>query len=141
MDFLGKELVGTFYYTDMDHNREGAKNVVIDGRCYYKCGTYQAVTMVGNLYEYYDPIVEHHRKMLMVEIAKQHPCDLTIDKNTGYEIANENAHVNPCIVMDVDNSFGKDEFIMFCDAYSSWAIDKKFVKTGKKIHSQKKIVC
>lgn len=132
MDFLGKELIGTFYYTDMFSNREGAKRVVIDGREFYRGGTYQAVTMVGNLYEYYDPIVEHHKKFLMVGMAKQHPCDLTIDKNTGYEIANENAHVNPCFIMEVDD-MNSNDFSMLCDAYASFAINRRFIYTAKEI--------
>ena len=132
MDFLGKELVGTYYYTDMFMDRSGVKPMKINGREFYRCGTYQAVTMVGNLYEYYDPIVEHHKKFLMVGMAKQHPRDLTINKSTGYEIANENAHINPCIIMEVDD-INKDKFMMMCDAYISCMVNRKFVCTAKEI--------
>ena len=134
MDFLGKELISTITYTDMFYDREGGKEMKINGRVFYKTGTYQAVTMVGNLYEYYDPIVERHKRFVMIGIAKQHPCDLSITKQDGYELANENAHLNPCIVMEVNKKFDVDNFRMFCEAYTQWCVDRTFVHTPKEIY-------
>lgn len=134
MDFLCKELIDTFTYTDMFYDREGGKEMKVNGRMFYKLGTYQAVTMVGNLYEYYDPIVERHKRFVMVGIAKQHPCDLSITKEEGYEQANENAHINPCIIMEVDKNFKLDKFRMFCEAYVQWCVQRTFVHTTKEIY-------
>lgn len=140
MDFLGKNLLDTFYYTDMFMNREGVKEMKVNGRTYARLGTYQAVTMVGNLYEYYDPIVEHHKKMVMVGIAKQHPCDLSITKEEGFEAANERAFVDPCLVMEVDDCFGKEQFMMMCEAYSQFAIRRAFVYTPAEIRKKHRIL-
>ena len=136
MDFLGKNLVDTFYYTDMFNYREGAKEMRVNGRTYHRTGTYQAVTMVGNLYEYYDPIVERHKRMVMIGIAKQHPRDLSITKTEGIEKANENAYASPCIVMEVDECFGQDNFSCLCEAYIHFAVKRSFVYTLEELRNK-----
>lgn len=132
MDFLNKSLVKSFHMTFC--GEEGTKQTRINGRVFYKCGIYQSVTLVGNLYEYYDPIVEHHKKILMVGVAKQHPCDLTINKKQGIEIANENAHVNPAIVIQVKDNFKFEDFEMLSSAFMASCINREFVKTNKEIN-------
>lgn len=135
MDFLTKDLVKTFSYSTANNYRNYEKQMVVNGRTYYKIGQLQAVTMVGNLYKCYDPNVESFKYMLMVGVAKQHPRDLKITKQEGLEIANEKAYSCPSIVMEVPSDFTKEQFQMFADCYVEFAMIKhlQLVKTNKEL--------
>jgi hypothetical protein len=136
MDFLRKDLVRTFAYTTMNEYRGMERQVVVNGRTYVKLGQAQAVTLVGNLYKCWDPIVESYKYMLMVGVAKQHPCDLKITKQEGYAVANEHAYVSPAIVMEVDKDFNKEKFNLLAMCYIEM-MHLNFVKTPKEIASEK----
>lgn len=138
MDFLTKDLVRTFVYTTMNDCRCMDRNVVVNGRTYVKLGQAQAVTMVGNLYKCWDPIVKSYKYMLMVGVAKQHPCDLNITKKEGYAIANENAYASPSIVMEVSKEFNKEKFMYLSMCYIEM-LHLSFVKTTKEIAAEKNV--
>lgn len=135
MDFLTKDLVRTFSYTNINDFRSMEKQVVVNGRTYIKLGQAQAVTMVGNLYRCYDPIVKSNKYVLMVGVAKQHPRDLKITKREGYAIANENAYASPSIVMEVDHEFNKEKFKYFSMLYIE-TMHLSMVKTKKEIDAE-----
>ena len=133
---MRKDLIRTFSYTNMNDYRGMETKVVVNGRTYVKLGQAQAVTMVGNLYKCWDPSVESYKYMLMVGVAKQHPCDLKITKQEGYAIANENAYASPSIVMEVTKDFDKEKFIYTAMCYIE-LMHLSFVKTKKEIDAQK----
>ena len=135
MDFLTKDLLKTFYFTTINNERMDYKELVVNGRTYYKFGKYQAVTMVGNLYKVYDPDVESFKYMLMVGVAKQHPRDLKITKKEGFEIANEKAYACPSIVIEVSSKFDVNAFYGLAENYIDTVMlpNLNFVKTGTEI--------
>jgi hypothetical protein len=112
------------------------KQVVVNGRTYVKLGQSQAVTMVGNLYKCWDPIVKSYKYVLMVGVAKQHPRDLKITKQEGYSIANEKAYASPSIVMEVTKDFGKEQFKYLAMCYGE-ILPLEMVKTSKEIEAEK----
>ncbi len=136
MDFLRKDLVRTFAYTTMNEYRGMERQVVVNGRTYVKLGQAQAVTLVGNLYKCWDPIVKSYKYVLMVGVAKQHPCDLKITKQEGYAIANENAYASPSIVMEVAKDFNREKFEYISMCYIE-LMHLSFVKTKKEIDAEK----
>lgn len=136
MDFLRKDLIRTFSYTNINEYRCMEKQVVVNGRTYVKLGQSQAVTMVGNLYKCWDPIVKSYKYVLMVGVAKQHPRDLKITKQEGYSIANEKAYASPSIVMEVTKDFGKEQFKYLAMCYGE-ILPLEMVKTSKEIEAEK----
>lgn len=135
MKILTKELIDTFSFTTMNHNREGEMLVRILGRDYYKFGTYQAVTLVGNLYDVYDADVKHNKTVLFVGVSRQHPRDSFIDKETGYEEANLKSLLEPQMIIEVGEKFGQSDFINFAKAYIR-TLKLKFVKTRAEIEDE-----
>ena len=87
MDFLTKELVGVYSYTNMNEDRNDVKRVVIKGRTWLKTGTATATTVVSLLYRTYNPSVKHNEYIVLMGVARQNPGDINLDKNLGYEIA------------------------------------------------------
>lgn len=136
MDFLTKDLVRTFSYTTMNECRGIERQMVVNGRTYVKFGQAQAVTLVGNLYKCWDPIVESYKYMLMVGVAKQHPCDLNITKREGYAIANENAHISPSMIVEVNKDFNKEKFQFLSMCYIE-TMHLNMVKTKQEILFEK----
>ena len=135
MKVLTKELIETFSYTTMNHPREGEMLVRILGRDYYKFGTYQAVTLVGNLYDVYDADVKHNKTVLFVGVSRQHPRDSFIDKETGYEEANLKALLEPQMIIEVGEKFGQSDFLNFAKSYIR-TMKLKFVKTRAEIEDE-----
>lgn len=95
MDFLTKELIGVYSYTNMNEDRDSVKRVVIKGRTWYKTGTVTATTVVSLLYSIYNPSVKRNEYVVLMGVARQNPGDTNLDKNLGYEIAMENALMSP----------------------------------------------
>lgn len=132
MNILTKELIETFSYSTMNHPREGEMFVRIDGRDYIKFGTYQAVTLVGNLYEVYDADVKRNKTVLFVGVSRQHPCDTTADKEIAYEEAHLKALLEPQMIVEVGPKFRKSDFLNFAKSYIR-TLKLKFVKTRQEI--------
>ena len=135
MNILTKELLATWSYSTMSHDRSGYKFVKMSGRDYIKLGIYQAVTLVGNLYEVYDADVKQCKKVLFVGVARQHPRDLNARKEIGYEVANENAYINPQIVMEVGPNFTAYNFREFSKNYID-SLDLNFVATPAELEEE-----
>lgn len=131
-DFKFKELVKTLSYTTASQNREAYSNVVINGRNYIKTGTLQAVTVVCNIYKIYNSDTKLTEYWAHFGMSKQHPTDIMVNKELGYENANKNALENPFCIMQVNKSFGE---ITFRDMMRSYIndMDLEFVKTSEEI--------
>lgn len=148
-DFLFKELVNTFSYTTASQNRDVCADVSINGRRYTKYGTLQAVTFVGNLYEvgiqnngYLKDNVtinnKNNRKLvLFIGMSKQHPCDVKVNKEHGYEVAHINALDNPCMIIDINEKFTKRRFVDIVEHYLD-SMNLEFVKTRAEIIAEGK---
>lgn len=129
MNILTKETLKTYSYTTSNGNREGSKLVRILGRDYVKFGTFQAVTLVGNLCEVYDADVKRLKTVLFVGVAKQHPSDIKIDKELAYETANINAMFDPAMIIEVGSEFTQYNFREFAKNYVD-TLGLAFVKTA-----------
>lgn len=132
MNILTKETIKTFSYTTANGNREGSMLVRINGRDYVKFGTFQAVTLVGDLCEVYDADVKRLKKMLFVGVSKQHPRDIKIDKELAYETAHLNALFNPQMIIEVGEAFTQYNFREFAKNYID-TLKLQFVKTTQEI--------
>lgn len=134
-NYLEKELVKTFYWSSINTNRESQKDVCIDGRWYIKLGVEQAVTFAGKLYKSFNSKLKLSEYVLHVGIAKQHPEDFNIDKNVAFEIAQENALMNPSMIIKVNRNFKYSDFEAIVIAYFN-SMSLKFVKTRQEVKAQ-----
>lgn len=137
MNYLRKELVDSFVFSDANTNRELSKEVVINGRPYTKYGTRTATTIVANLYKVWDPSVEQNKYVAIFGSARQHPCDVKINKEEGIEVANTNANANPCMNVVFENKPTVDALANFADAYIA-SIEPKFIKTRQEMIAEGK---
>lgn len=131
-DFKNKELVKTLSYTTASQNREAYSNEVINGRNYIKTGTLQAVTVVCNVYKIFNSETKLTEYWAHVGMSKQHPTDIMVNKQLGYEIANMNALENPFCIMQVNKHFGENTFRDMMRAYIN-DMDLEYVKTAEEI--------
>jgi len=135
MKILTKEFVKNFSYTTINTDRSGVKDVRIDGRQYCKFGIYQAVTLVGDLWDVYDGDVKRNRRMLFVGVAKQHPRDLGVDKELSYEVAHLNSLENPIMILEVGPNFCGHDFRHLASMYVD-TLNLQFVKTRDEIEME-----
>ena len=132
MKILTKEILRTFSYTTSNTDREGNMVVRINGRTYIKFGTFQAVTLVGDLCKVYDADVKSYKTVLFVGVSRQHPRDIKVDKELAYEIAHTNALLNPCMIIEVGECFTRYNFKEFAKNYID-TLKLEFVKTVSEI--------
>ena len=131
-DFLNKELVKTLSYTTASQNREAYSNEVINGRNYIKTGTLQAVTVVCNIYKIYNSESNMTEYWAHMGLSKQHPTDIMVNKELGYEVANNNALNNPFCIIQVNTSFCEHTFRDMIRPYID-DMDLEYVKTAEEI--------
>ena len=136
VDYLSKEVEKVYSFSTIAEERYGAKLVKVNGRDYTKYGTYQAVTLVGILYNVYDPSVSRNKKMLHVGVAKQNPRDLVVSKDIAYEVAHERALMEPQCVMEVGDNWRKCHFTEFARNYVN-SMELQFVKTAQELALEK----
>lgn len=132
MKILTKDLIDTFSYSTINSDRYGEMLVKMNGRDYIKLGTYQAVTLVGNLYEIYDSEVKRNKTVLFVGCAKQHPRDIMVNKELAYEEAQMKSMFEPCMVIEVGPNFCHHDFRHFASTFVD-TLKLKFVKTKQEI--------
>lgn len=133
MDFLDRERIDTFYYTDYSNNRADTMSERINGRLYVKFGIRTATTVVGVLYKDTNPSCKQPNKYtLLVGISRQHPCDVKIDKETGIEIAHVAALTNPVMKIELYKKINFYDFKDIARSYIS-TLPVEFVKTKDEI--------
>ena len=133
MDFLDKERVRTFDYTDYNSDRSDTMEERINGRFYIKFGTRTATTVVGVLYKDNNPGDEQVKKYtLLVGISRQHPCDVRIDKEQGIELAHVAALTDPVMKIDLYDDIDFYKFKDIARAYCS-TLPVEFIKTKQEI--------
>ena len=136
-NLVSKELVKTLVYTTANQDRSAYAWVNIDGRDYIKTGELQVVSFVGNVYKIFNSSKNTAEYWLYVGMSKQHPCDSKINKEEGYELAQEKAYMDPMMVLQVNKQFGEITWRRMMDAYVS-DMDLEFVKTTQEIQAQGK---
>lgn len=92
---VNKKLVDSFDWTDANTDLTRTQDVTINGRKHVRMGRLCATTVVGNLYKLDAPSNQPIRYLLLVGVAKQHPCDSVISKEEGIEAATVNALTKP----------------------------------------------
>lgn len=95
LDFLRKDLIETFYYTNMFEDRSTEIKEVVNGREVVIKGQACATTLIGLLYHVYDPSVKSYKYILHIGVAHQNPADKYPDVDEEYEKAYENALAKP----------------------------------------------
>ena len=131
-NFLDKELVKTMSYSNVTEDRMTFKRVVFKGREYFKFGTLQVVTIVGNVYKIFNEDSGQYDYLLVCGLSKQHPNDRNIDKNIALEIANDYSLNDPFMVMKVNKQFGRYTFRDMMKNYVN-DMDLEFIKTTAEI--------
>ena len=134
MDFSQKEMIGMYYYTNVNDGREGVKTVSINGREYLKFGTFTSTTAVAIQYKVFNPSVEHSEYITLIGVARQNPGDITLDKELGYEIATENAMINPVATIKYAHKCNEADIENLMRAYIT-GLPEAFIKTKKEIEA------
>lgn len=134
MDFVQKELVGIYYYTNVDEDRDGVKSVSINGREYLKFGTVVATTAVSLQYKVFNPSVKHSEYITLIGVARQNPGDITLNKELGYEMAMENALINPVMTAKYTRKNDEKAINNLMKAYVA-GLSESFIKTRQEIEA------
>ena len=136
-DFLTKNLIRTFDWSDLGYDRSISGEVCINGRKYIKTGVSTSTTIVGNLYLVYDHSVKRNKYVLLVGIARQHPNDLRVKRNEGIEIANLKSLDAPVMQIEFDHEVTWDEFEELAEWYVAYQTPK-FLKTSEELKQNSK---
>lgn len=135
-DFLRKELVRTYNYSTANFDRSGYIDYVENGRKYTKYGTWQAITYIGLLYKVYDTKQKMYKYVLHVGMSKQHPNDTRTNKDIAYEIAYENALIEPTITITWDQKPTSYDCMNIITSHLS-NVKLKMMKTKEEIKLEK----
>lgn len=138
LDLLRKELVDECWYSTINENRKSIKRERINGRLYEKHGVECAITLYALKYKVPVQSNEQFKYVVLIGLAKQHPCDTIISLEEGIEIAKTNAMISPCFNMTFDNDVDMDSIKMIMRSYYIYNIPSQFVKTTQEIIAQNK---
>lgn len=132
LDFLRKDLVETFYFTNVDDNCTYANREIVNGREVDVRGQVCATTLIGLLYRVYDPSVESYKYILHVGVANQGNADAVVDVDEEYEEAYINALMNPQIQYVIGDDYTSFDWKVFSLAILSTQ-PKRFVLTDEEV--------
>lgn len=132
LDFLRKDLVETFYFTNVNDNRTYVNREIVNGREVDVRGQVCATTLIGLLYRVYDPSVESYKYILHVGVANQDNADAVVDVDEEYEEAYINALMNPQIQYVIGDDYTSFDLKVFSLAILSTQ-PKRFVLTDEEV--------
>lgn len=132
LDFLRKDLVETFYFTNVNDNRTYVNREIVNGREVDVRGQVCATTLIGLLYRVYDPSVESYKYILHVGVANQGNADAVVDVDEEYEEAYINALMNPQIQYVIGDDYTSFDWKVFSLAILSTQ-PKLFVLTDEEV--------
>jgi len=136
-DFLFKEFVRSFSYSDIHTNRDDSHDFVVNGRTYTTYGTRLATTMVGNLYKVSSD-VEPIRYLLVVGVARQNKWESGISEEDAIEQAANNALMNPTITMELETKdLDDDAFESLCRFYIFNCQKQLFFATAEELKKKR----
>jgi len=132
LDWLRKEIINEYHYSNIDDDRNYVKPVRINGRLYDKYGTVCATTVVA--FEYKVPVqsVKQFKYIILVGVARQNPGDLFISEKEGIIIAEENAIMNPVMRLEYDESPDERDVYLLLKSYVD-SLPMKFVYTKQEL--------
>lgn len=105
LDFLHKDLIGTYHYSNANNDRFCVKYETVNGRRINIEGEYCATTFVGLLYRVYDASSESYKNIMHVGIAHQDKTSSVVYTDEEYEKAYENALMDPQIIYYIDDDY------------------------------------
>ena len=132
LDFLRKDLVETFYFTNVNDNRTYVNREIVNGREVDVRGQVCATTLIGLLYRVYDPSVESYKYILHVGVANQGNADAVVDVDEEYEEAYINALMNPQSQYVIGDDYTAFDWKVFSLAILSTQ-PKRFVLTDEEV--------
>ena len=132
LDWLRKEMINQYCYSNIDEDRTLVKEERINGRLYEKHGVDCASTLVAIKYKVPIQGSKFFKTALLIGLARQNPCDSLIDIESGFEVAKENALTNPCMVIEYNES-PSDEAIYFLMKSYVLGLPCRFVKTAQEM--------
>ena len=132
LDFLRKDLVETFYFTNVNDNRTYVNREIVNGREVDVRGQVCATTLIGLLYRVYDPSVESYKYILHVGVANQGNADAVVDVDEEYEEAYINALMNPQIQYVIGDDYTSFDWKVFSLAILATQ-PKRFVLTDEEV--------
>lgn len=132
LDFLNKEFVRSFTYSNFKRDRRTFKDEVILGRVHTKHGIACATTMVCDCWKVYDDSVKQFKYVYLAGIARQHPKDRNIKYQDGVSIAKANAMVDPVFTLIYDKPACFEFIESMLEAYVS-QLPIQLVKTKEEI--------
>ena len=136
LDFLRKEQVGEFMYTNAGTNRNFEKKVLVNGHRAVVTYAKPLAEMVGIMYKVWDPSVKSFKYVLNIGIGEQ-----DVNDNIGFsmdalsEEASVNARISPVItvVSDDADSLAK-QFESLCDNYL--CSSQKTIRSLQEVHNE-----
>lgn len=132
LDFLRKDLVETFYFTNVNDNRTYVNREIVNGREVDVRGQVCATTLIGLLYRVYDPSVESYKYILHVGVANKGNADAVVDVDEEYEEAYINALMNPQIQYVIGDDYTSFDWKVFSLSILSTQ-PKRFVLTDEEV--------
>lgn len=128
LDWLRKEIINEYHYSNINDDRNYFKPVRINGRLYDKYGTICATTVAA--FEYKVPVqgVKQFKYVILVGVARQNPGDSFISEKEGIDIAEENAINNPVMRIEYDESPNEENIYLLLKSYVD-SLPMKFIYT------------
>lgn len=127
-DFLGKELVCSYDYSDFNESRNHTTQEIINGRVWLKTGKYTSTAFVGDVYKLDVSSDEPFKFILLIGLSRQHPNERQASRKEGVEVAAVNAKFTPFASMRFMNVPTYDDFRTICETYLK-TIPYQFVRT------------
>lgn len=114
LDFLTKELVCSYSYSNSRLDRNFTKQIELNGRQYVKCCQDTFTVLMGQLYRLNDSSY-----LLLVGKCRQEPFDLDPDIKEIEEMSSFNSFDHPVIMVEFDHEITNDEFYELAEWYIS----------------------
>ncbi len=116
LDFLTKELVCSYSYSNSRLDRDFTKQIELNGRQYVKYCQDTFTVLTGQLYRLNDSSY-----LLLVGKCRQKPSDINPDTNEIEEMSSFNSFDHPVIMVEIDHEITNDEF----SELAEWYIDNQ----------------
>ena len=128
IDYLSKELIRSYEWSDFNEERRHHTNEIINGRTYIKTGRYCATSFVGEVFKIDSSSDEPFKYVMLIGMARQHPNEHNASRKAGIEIAAENAFTNPVMEFKMIALPHYEDFVKIVEAYFM-TIPYQYVRT------------
>lgn len=128
MDYLSKELVGSYDWSDFNEERSATCPEIIKGRTYIKTGKYCSTAFVGDVYDMHLPSDEQFKYIMFIGMSRQHPNEHTASRTEGIEVASINAKMEPVATIKFITYPTYQQFKNIVEGYLA-SIPTQFIRT------------